>query len=96
MAGTDEGVWRTLARLYTAILACGVCVPPVTALPLLVGIDSLFVLLASGAVGLGIASVVIYLLDAQIDAYGRLDPHASDPAADTVSSADETADSARA
>lgn len=83
MVGADDELWRTLARLYAAILACGVCIPPVTALPLLAGIDSVFVLLASGAVGLGIAGGVIYLVDAQLDAYGRLTPRVSDPAADT-------------
>ncbi|WP_136602713.1 hypothetical protein [Salinigranum halophilum] len=64
----DDGLWRTLARIYTVILACGVCVPATTAIPVLVGLDSFFVLLVFGVVGLGLAGGVTYLVDVQLDA----------------------------
>ncbi|WP_318570844.1 hypothetical protein [Salinigranum marinum] len=68
MEGGDEGMWRTLARIYVSVLACGVCVPGVAALPVLFGFGSFFVTLLFGVVGLGAAGGVVLFADAQFDA----------------------------
>jgi hypothetical protein len=81
----DDGLWRTLARIYTVILACGVCIPATTAIPVLVGLDSFFVLLVFGVVGLGLAGGVTYLVDAQLEAAAqRLDVEPTDRAGDAA------------
>ena len=68
MDGVAVGLWRTLARIYTVVFACGVCVPATAAVPVLVGLDSLFVTLLFGVAGLGLAGGVTVLVDAQLDA----------------------------
>jgi hypothetical protein len=66
MDGANDGLWSTLAQIYTAIGACAVCVPAVASLPVLAGFDSFFVTLVFGTVGLGFAGVVTYVVDAQL------------------------------
>jgi hypothetical protein len=88
MDRVDDGVWRTLARVYAVIVACSVCVPCSAVLPTLAGVDSLFVTLGFGAFGLVVAGGLVVLVDAQFDAaavrLGVADPGevslASDPA----------------
>jgi hypothetical protein len=66
MEGVDDGLWRTLARLYTVIVACGVCVPATASIPTLVGFGSFFPTLLFGAAGIGIAGGVTYAVDARL------------------------------
>jgi hypothetical protein len=68
MEGGEEGMWRTLARIYVSVLACGVCVPGVAALPVLFGFGSFFVTLLFGTVGLGAAGGLVLFVDARFDA----------------------------
>lgn len=68
MAGGDDGLWHTLARIYTAVLACGVCVPAAAAVPGLLGVDSLVASLCFGSVGLAAAGIVVILVDARLTA----------------------------
>jgi hypothetical protein len=68
MERVDDGLWRTLARLYTAIAACGVCVPVAASIPALVGFDSFLPTLLFGAAGIGLAGGVTYVVDAQLAA----------------------------
>jgi uncharacterized membrane protein YuzA (DUF378 family) len=67
MEEADGGLWRTLARIYAVVLACGVFVPGAAAVPVLFGSGSLFVTLLFGVVGLGIAGGVVLLVDARFD-----------------------------
>jgi hypothetical protein len=71
MEGVDDGLWRTLARLYTAIAACGVCVPVSASIPALVGFDSFLPTLLFGAAGIGLAGGVTYAVDARVAAARR-------------------------
>lgn len=68
MDGADGGFWRTLARIYTSVLACGLCVPALAAVPVAFGIDSFLVALCSGSVGLAVAGGVVLVVDARLDA----------------------------
>ena len=68
MVGGDDGLWHTLARIYTAVLACGVCVPAAAAVPVLLGVDSLLAVLCFGGVGLAVTGVVVVLVDARLTA----------------------------
>lgn len=68
MEGGEEGMWRTLARIYVSVLACGVCVPGAAALPVLFGFGSFFVTLLFGTVGLGAAGGLVLVVDARFDA----------------------------
>ncbi|WP_380676959.1 hypothetical protein [Salinigranum sp. GCM10025319] len=67
MEDADGGLWRTLARIYAVVLACGVFVPGLAAVPVLLGFGSLFVTLLFGGIGLGIAGGVVLLVDAWVD-----------------------------
>jgi hypothetical protein len=67
MARSEDGVWRTLARIYAAVLASGLFIPTTAAVPVLFGVDSLFVTLAFGSVGVGVAGGVTLLADARLD-----------------------------
>lgn len=78
MEGGDEGMWRTLARIYVSVFACGVCVPGVAALPVLFGFGSFFVTLLFGVIGLGAAGGVVLFVDAQFDAAAGRGPEAKD------------------
>jgi hypothetical protein len=71
----DDSLWRTLALLYGVVLAAAVCVPPAAAVPVLLGIDSPFVLVFSGCLGLLLTGAVVSLLLARFDA--RVAPPAS-------------------
>lgn len=66
MDGFDGGLWRTLARIYTVIVACGVCIPVTASIPTLVGFGSFFPTLLFGAVGVGLAGSVTYVVDARM------------------------------
>lgn len=67
MGVADATVWQTLARLYGAVFACALCIPPLCAFPTLLGVQSIFVSLAFGAVGIGAAGVLFVLVDAQVE-----------------------------
>ena len=67
MEEADGGLWRTLARIYAVVLACGVFVPGAAAVPVLLGFGSLFVTLLFGGVGLGVAGGVVLIVDARFD-----------------------------
>lgn len=67
MEGADGGLWRTLARIYAVVLACGVFVPGLAAFPVVLGFGSLFVTLLFGGAGLGVAGGVVLLVDAWFD-----------------------------
>jgi hypothetical protein len=68
MDEANGGLWRTLARIYSSVLACGLCVPALAAVPVVFGIDSLLVTLCSGSVGLAVAGGVVVVVDARLDA----------------------------
>ena len=74
MVGQNDGLWHTLDRIYTAILACGVCVPAAAAVPVLLGVDSLLAALCFGSVGLGVAGGVVVLVDARLTAAAAVPP----------------------
>ncbi len=80
MVGVDDGLWRTLARLYTVIAACGVCVPVTASIPTLVGFGSFLPTLLFGAAGIGLAGGVTYAVDAQLAAAARRATAATGPA----------------
>jgi hypothetical protein len=67
MARSEDGVWRTLARIYAAVFACGLFVPTTAAVPVLFGVDSFFVTLVFGSVGIGVAAGATLLVDARLD-----------------------------
>jgi hypothetical protein len=79
MDGATGGLWRTLARIYTCVLACGLCVPTLAAVPVAFGIDSVLVTLCSGGVGLAVAGGVVVAVDARLDATGVTEEAAADP-----------------
>jgi hypothetical protein len=68
MADGDGGLWHTLARIYAAVLACGICVPSMAAVPVLLGADSLLAALCFGGFGLAVAGGIVVLVDAQLTA----------------------------
>jgi hypothetical protein len=78
MGRDDDELWRTLARIYVAVAACGVFVPSVAVLPVLVGLDSLFLTLCFGGVGLGISGGVVAVVDTKLDEYAA-GPERDDP-----------------
>ncbi|WP_152042394.1 hypothetical protein [Salinigranum salinum] len=67
MARSEDGVWRTLARIYVSVFACGLFVPTTAAVPVLFGVDSLFVTLVFGGVGVGVAAGATFFAGARLD-----------------------------
>jgi hypothetical protein len=93
MDEADDEVWQTLARVYVAIFACGVCIPLTASAPVVAGFDSVVPTLAAGTVGLGVAVGVTLAADAQLAAVTarRVAEDLSDPDPST----DPAGDSAR-
>ena len=76
MSGGEDGAWRTLVLLYSVVFAAAICLPPITILPLVFGLDSLLLLLCAGTVGLAVTGGVTSLFVARYDA--RVDQSPSD------------------
>ena len=72
MAAADATVWQTLVRIYGAVFACAICIPPLCAFPTLFGVQSFVASLVFGTVGVGAAGVLYVLVDAQIDEFTRV------------------------
>jgi hypothetical protein len=80
MGGEGDSAWRTLVLFYSVVLVAALCLPPITVVPLLFGVDSLLILLCAGTAGLAVTGGVSGLLVARYDARGdRRQPDTSTP-----------------
>lgn len=68
MDGETDDFWGTLGRICAVMLVCAVCIPLFAVTPVVFGLDSLFVTLAFGTTGLGAASALVLLFDAELAA----------------------------